>query len=156
MTTTITLSTEDYQALLTDKQALVLEQQRLAQQLRLVTVERDLLKERVDAFLHRLYAAKSEARSNPAQRDLFLNEAEALAPNGAPIAEESTPEAVEVACHSRKKRSRKPLDPLLPREIVRHELPEAERVCAHDGHTLVEIGADISEQLDIVPQQVRG
>lgn len=148
MTTSITLSTEDYQALLA-------EQQRLANQLRLVTVERDLLKERVDAFLHKLYAAKSEARANPAQRDLFLNEAEALAPNGTPVAEESTPETVEVAGHNRKKRGRKPLDPHLPREIVRHELPEAERVCAHDGTRLLEIGAEISEQLDIVPQQVR-
>lgn len=148
MTTTITLSTEDYQALLS-------EQQRLAHQLRLMTVERDLLKERVDAFLHRLFAAKSEARANPAQRDLFLNEAEALAPNGAPVAEEAIPEAVEVAGHHRKKRGRKPLDPHLPREIVRHELPEAERICAHDGTRLVEIGAEISEQLDIVPQQVR-
>jgi len=121
-----------------------------------VTIERDLLKERVDAFLHRLYAAKSEARANPAQRDLFLNEAEALAPNGAPVAEETgEPLAIEVAGHSRKKRGRKPLDPHLPREIVRHELPDADRVCAHDGTRLVEIGADISEQLDIVPQQVR-
>lgn len=145
MTTTITLSAEDYQAMLS-------EQQRLASQLRLVTVERDLLKERVDAFLHRLYAAKSEARANPAQRDLFLNEAEALAPNGTPVAEESTPETVEVAGHNRKKRGRKPLDPHLPREIVRHELPEAERICGHDGTRLVEIGAEISEQLDIVPQ----
>ena len=83
MTTTITLTTEDYQALLG-------EQQRLAHQLRLMTVERDLLKERLDAFLHRLFAARSEARANPAQRDLFLNEAEALAPQGAPIAEEVT------------------------------------------------------------------
>ena len=144
MTTTITLSTEDYQALLN-------EQQRLAHQLRLMTVERDLLKERVDAFLRRLFAAKSEARANPAQRDLFLNEAEALAPNGAPVAEEALPETVEVASHTRKKRGRKPLVPHLPREIVRHELPETERVCAHDGARLVEIG----EQLDIVPQQVR-
>ncbi|WP_139306377.1 IS66 family transposase, partial [Methylomonas sp. LWB] len=95
------------------------------------------------------------ARANPAQRDLFLNEAEVLAPNGAPIAEEATPEAVEVAGHRRKKRGRKPLDPHLPREIVRHELAEAERICAHDGTRLVEIGAEISEQLDIVPQQVR-
>ncbi|OAI13175.1 transposase [Methylomonas koyamae] len=148
MTSTITLSREDYQALLS-------EQQRLASQLRLVTVERDLLKERVDAFLQRLYAAKSEARANPAQRDLFLNEAEVLAPNGTPVAEESTPETIEVAGHNRKKRGRKPLDPHLPREIVRHELPEAERVCTHDGSRLVEIGAEISEQLDIVPQQVR-
>jgi transposase len=148
MTTTITLTTEDYQALLG-------EQQRLAHQLRLMTVERDLLKERLDAFLYRLFAAKSEARANPAQRDLFLNEAEALAPTGAPVAEEATPEAIDVAGHSRKKRGRKPLDPHLPRAIVRHELPEAERVCAHDGARLVEIGAEISEQLDIVPQQVR-
>jgi transposase len=42
------------------------------------------------------------------------------------------------------------LDPVLPREIVRHELPEAERVCAHDGHALVEIGAEISEQVDML------
>jgi transposase len=148
MTTTITLSADEYQALLA-------EQQRLANQLRLMTVERDLLKERVDAFLRRLFAAKSEARANPAQRDLFLNEAEALAPTGSPIAEEVPPEGVEVAGLIRKKRGRKPLDPQLPREIVRHELPESERVCAHDGARLVEIGAEISEQLDIIPQQVR-
>nr|WP_019868166.1 hypothetical protein [Methylovulum miyakonense] len=73
MTTTITLSTGEYQALLA-------EQQRLANQLRVMTVERDLLKERLDAYLRRFFAAKSEARANPAQRDLFLNEAEALAP----------------------------------------------------------------------------
>jgi transposase len=78
-----------------------------------------------------------------------------LAPQGTPIVEETTPAAVEVAAHNRKKRGRKPLDPHLPREIVRHELPEAERICAHDGAQLVEIGAEISEQLDIVPQQVR-
>lgn len=148
MTTTIMLTAEDYQALLN-------EQQRLAHQLRLMTVERDLLKERVDAFLHRLFAAKSESRANPAQRDQFLNEAEALASQGTPVAGEVTPEAIEVAGHSRKKRGRKPLDPHLPREIVRHELSEAERVCAQDGMRLVEIGTEISEQLDIVPQQVR-
>ena len=34
-----------------------------------------------------------------------------------------------MAGHRRKKRGRKPLDPALPREVVRHELPEAER-CA--------------------------
>jgi transposase len=148
MTSTITLSADEYEALLAERE-------RLAQQLRVTMVERDLLKERLDAYLRRFFAAKSEARANPAQRDLFLNEAEALAPNGAPVAEEAIPEAVEVAGHHRKKRGRKPLDPHLPREIVRHELPEAERICAHDGAVLVEIGTEISEQLDIVPQQVR-
>lgn len=154
--TTITLTTDEYAALLAERQSLLADQHKLTQQLRLVTVERDLLKERVDAFLRRLFAAKSEARVNPAQRDLFINEAEALAPTGQPIAEEAPPDTeVVVATRSRKKRGRKPLDPDLPREIVRHELPESERVCAHDGNTLVEIGAEISEQLDIIPQQVR-
>uniref|UniRef100_UPI0038BBF231 IS66 family transposase zinc-finger binding domain-containing protein n=1 Tax=Paraburkholderia sp. RL17-373-BIF-A TaxID=3031629 RepID=UPI0038BBF231 len=44
---------------------------------------------------------------------------------------------------------------MLPREIVRHELPEPERVCTHDGHAPVEICAENSEQLDIVPQHDR-
>jgi transposase len=50
---------------------------------------------------------------------------------------------------------RKPLNPNLPREIVRHELPESERFCAHDGHVLVQIGVETSEQLDVIPEQVR-
>ncbi len=102
----------------------------------------------------RASAAKSEVRG-PEQRDLFLNEAEALATGCEPAQETEVEPSIEVGAHERKKRGRKPLDPMLPREIVRHELPESERVCAHDGHALVEIGADISEQLDIVPQQVR-
>lgn len=147
MATMITLTADDYQALLAERE-------RLAHQLRAMTVERDLLKERLDAYLRRLFAAKSEAR-HAAQGDLFLNEAEALAPAGTPVAEEVEPNGVEVTGHLRKQRGRKPLDPNLPREIVRHELPESERICAHDGMTLVEIGVEISEQLDIIPQQVR-
>lgn len=125
----------------------------LKSQLKTVTVERDLLKERLAAHLRQLFAAKSEARGTD-QKDLFFNEAEASAPAGTPVAEESAPE-IEIPAHTRKKRGRKPLDPNLPRDIVRHELPESERVCAHDGSALVEIGVEISEQLDIVPQQVR-
>lgn len=60
-----------------------------------------------------------------------------------------------MAGHSRKKGGRKPLDPALPRVEVRHELPESERVCPHDDLPLVEIGVELSEQLDIVLQQIR-
>ena len=35
------------------------------------------------------------------------------------------------------------------------KLKEAERVCPQDGAALREIGVEVSEQLDIVPQQVR-
>lgn len=123
-------------------------------ELRTVTVERDLLREKLKAYQRQLFAAKSEARGSE-QRDLFLNEAEVLAAENTPALESEVDTSVEIAAHERKKRGRKPLDPMLPREVVRHELPESERVCVHDGSALVEIGAEISEQLDIVPQQVR-
>ncbi|SDJ47091.1 Transposase [Paraburkholderia steynii] len=123
-------------------------------ELRVVTVERDLLREKLKAYQRQQFAAKSEARAVE-QRDLFLNEAEAHAAGCEPALESGAEQSIGVGAHARKKRGRKPLDPMLPRAIVRHELPESERVCAHDGHVLVEIGAEISEQLDIVPQQVR-
>ena len=143
---TVTLTAKEFEALIAEREA-------LKRQLKTVTVERDLLKERLAGHLRQLFAAKSEARSSE-QKDLFLNEAEALAPTGSPIAEEGEPE-VKIPAHTRQKCGRKPLDANLPREIIRHELPESERVCAHDGSSLVEIGIEISEQLDIIPQQVR-
>jgi len=98
---------------------------------------------------------KSEARGTD-QKDLFLNEAEALASTAQTLpAEIDDEESTAVAGHQRKKRGRKPLDPALPRDIVRHELPESERICAHDGHALVEIGAEVSEQMHVIPEQVR-
>ena len=143
---TITLTTEEYQALVAERES-------LNHRLKTVTIERDLLQEKLNAFLRKLFDAKSETRSAE-QKDMFFNEAEALAPAGTPVAEEA-PQEIEIPAHTRKKRGRKPLDPSLPRDIVRHELPESERVCAHDGSILVEIGVEISEQLDIIPQQVR-
>jgi transposase len=89
------------------------------------------------------------------QKDMFFNEAEAEGASTQPAGEEAESEHVEVPAHKRAKRGRKPLDPALPREVVRHELPESERTCPHDGAALREIGVEVSEQLDIVPQQVR-
>lgn len=126
----------------------------MKRELCVLTVERDLLLEKLKAYQRQLFAAKSEVRS-AGQRELFLNEAEAAATGCEPAQEAETQSRIEVGAHERKPRGRKPLNPALPREIVRHELPEAERFCVHDGHALVEIGAEISEQLDIVPQQVR-
>ncbi len=123
----------------------------LAGELRVARVERDLLKERVQALMRQFFAAKSEARGAVAQKDLFFNEAEALAASLAVAVETK----VTVPAHERAKAGRKELDAALPRVVVRHELPEAERVCAHDGAPLVEIGVEPSEQLDIVPAQIR-
>jgi transposase len=127
----------------------------LAGENRTLRVERDLLKERLNRMMHKIFAAKSEARGTE-QKDLFFNEAEALATQAAPAqVEDDTAETTDVAAHKRTKRGRKPLDPALPRHVVRHELPVAERICPHDGATLAEIGVEASEQLDIIPQQVR-
>jgi transposase len=120
-------------------------------ELRLAKAERDLAEERLRACKHELFGASSEARETD-QLGLF-NEAEALGTDVAPAREEEP--ATQVAGHTRGKRGRKPLDPNLPREIVRHELPESDRFCAHDGHALVEIGVESSEQLDVIPEQVR-
>jgi transposase len=130
------------------------ERDALRGELRVVRTERDLLKERLNAVVRKLFAAKSEARGDE-QKDLFLNEAEALAQSSAPAPEAPAEDKTPVAAHARAKRGRKPLDPSLPREVIRHELPDSERVCPHDGARLTEIGVEATEQLDIIPQQVR-
>jgi transposase len=128
----------------------------LAGELRVTRTERDLLKEQLNKFKRQLFAASSEV-SGQHQKDMFFNEAEGLGAQAQPAAEEAPPgaEPIDVPGHKRAKRGRKPLDPALPREVVRYELPESERVCPHDGAALREIGVEASEQLDIIPQQVR-
>lgn len=124
-------------------------------ELRVTRTERDLLQEQLNRFKRQLFAARSEA-GTAHQRDMFFNEAESLGAQAQPAAEErGDDDKIEVPGHKRAKRGRKPLDPALPREVVRHELPEGERMCPHDGAALSEIGVEVSEQLDIVPQQVR-
>lgn len=126
----------------------------LAGELRVTRTERDLLKERLNKFLRQLFAARSESLST--QKELFFNEAETEGAAAAPAEEERDEDTIDVPAHKRKaQRGRKPLDAALPRDVVRHELPEGERVCPHDGSALQEIGVEASEQLHIIPQQVR-
>jgi transposase len=128
----------------------------LAGENRVLRTERDLLKERLNKFMRKIFAAKSEVSSQN-QKDMFFNEAEVLGAQAQPAEQEEDgeDEGIDVPAHKRAKRGRKPLDPALPRTVVRHELPESERVCPHDGSTLKEIGIETSEQMDIIPQQVR-
>src|SRR5450830_496613 len=109
----------------------------------------------------RMFGASSEQMS--AQSRLF-DEAEVLAQTStdaqdtAPIAAEDTQgtsaaDATKpVAKPARGKRA--PLAAGLPRVDVVHDVPEADRTCPC-GTPMVLIGQDISEQLDIVPMQVR-
>jgi transposase len=55
---------------------------------------------------------------------------------------------------ARRKSGRKPLPAGLPRLLVEHDLPDAEKRCAC-GTELSEIGNDSSEQLDIIPAKIQ-
>jgi transposase len=102
----------------------------------------------------RMFGSSSEQLS--AQGRLF-DEAEALTGQNSegqditpiPAAEPSTPESKDKPARGK----RAPLPPELKRFDVIHDLPASERSCCCGP--MVVIGQDISEQLDIVPMQVR-
>ena len=103
--------------------------------------------EQLRLFQHKRFGASSE--KYPEQMDLF-NEAESII-DALP---EDEGELEETISYQRKKPGRKPLSKHIPREVVRHELPEAERIC-NCGHALHEAGEDKSEQLEIIPAQIK-
>ena len=124
--TLITITAEELQLLrsaASECNALLGERDTLKGELRVMTVERDLLLEKLKVFQRQLFGAKSEVRGTH-QKDLFLNEAEVLAPTAAtPQAQEDTGQ-VDVAGQQRKKSGRKLLDQALPRVQVRDEPAE--------------------------------
>ena len=110
------------------------------------------LKEQLTLALARRYASSSE-KISPDQIRLF-DEAEAAAA-AEPEALKSEASTTVVAEHARRKGGRRPLPEALPRVDVVYELEADERCCERDGAELVEIGEVSSEQLDIIPAQVR-
>ncbi|MEO5347102.1 MAG: IS66 family transposase zinc-finger binding domain-containing protein [Magnetococcus sp. YQC-9] len=143
-------------SLLSEKRKWTVERVEWQQRLELLTEQLRLLRAKV-------FGRSSEKK--PFEHPSLFNEAEQEAaeqpeeePNTADQAEAaSEPESasVEVAGHTRSKKGRKPLSPDLPREEVIHDLPEEQKVCDLDGHHLVEIGRESSEQLEIIPAQVK-
>jgi transposase len=99
-------------------------------------------------FQHKRFGTSSE--KYPDQLELF-NEAESILDA---LPQEDKGELEETVTYQRKKPGRKPLSKHIPREVVRHELPAAERVCGC-GHALHEAGEDQSEQLEIIPAQIK-
>jgi transposase len=90
------------------------------------------------------FGASSEG--HPGQGELF-NEAEAELEQPEP--EEKPTE------YTRKKPKRKPLPKDLPREVVVHDIPEEDKVCACCNGELHKIGEDTSEKLEFIPAQVK-
>jgi transposase len=114
----------------------------------------DQLIEQIKLARHKQFGASSERWSVDQMR--LFNEAEAIVDSeGGDDDQESDADTIAVLAHRRKRGGRKPLPPELPRIEVIHELPESERVCPHDGALLKVIGEVATEQLDIIPAQVR-
>ena len=118
--------------------------------------------EQITLARQRLFGTSSEQLS--AQGRLF-DEAEALAQSSAeaqdiapvPLASAPTDQTAEQKLNPLNKPARGKRGPLpinLQRVDVIHDLPAEQRSCPC-GTPMVEIGQDISEQLDIVPMQVR-
>ncbi|MBZ9783668.1 IS66 family transposase [Pseudomonas sp. REP124] len=108
-----------------------------------------LLEEQVALLRQRLFARKSEQTVDPATPQMALfNEAESEAEPASDASEE------EIVAPSRRRGKRQSLPANLPRIEIIHDLPDHELTCVC-GCRKHAIGEEISEQLEIVPMQIR-
>ncbi len=108
------------------------------------------LQEALKIALARKYGRSAESYVDPNQIDLF-DEAEIGV-----IIDNDSGEVINVPSHTRTKKrgKRQPLPDYLPREIVEHKLPDSELILPN-GLCYEIIGKEESEQLDVIPQDVR-
>ena len=112
----------------------------------------EVLEDELRLLRHKIFGRRSERFSvEDLQQSSLFDEAEYTI-------EEQTRKlsepGVEVSAYRRAKRGRKPLPADLPREEVVHDIPEEEKTCAC-GASLVRIGEETSEKLEIIPQQLK-
>ena len=116
------------------------------------------LEHQIKLLLQRIRGSRQE-RINPDQLLLFsLEELEELAAQ----LEQGLPEEDLIDDRPPQKRRRRkspgrvgPLPSHLEREVVRHELSPAERACPCCGELRQEIGVESSEQLELIPAQLK-
>jgi transposase len=107
--------------------------------------------------LARMLRFASQSEKLPSQQSELFDEVEVQSSVEIKSEEEELEESetIEVPAHSRKRGKRRPLPDHLPRVEVIIDLNEAEKVCVKDGSILREIGSEVSEQLDVIPLQVK-
>jgi transposase len=135
---------------------LVIEQSKelriLKKENRVLVSKAEVLEDELRLLRHKIFGRRSERFSvEDLQQSSLFDEAEYGVEEQ--VRKLSEP-AVEVSSYRRVKRGRKPLPADLPREEVVHDIPEEEKTCAC-GASLVRIGEEINEKLEIIPQQLK-
>ena len=132
----------------------VIDQQ--SKQIDSLTAQNEMFKEHILLLTARLYGKSSEKFANPDDRQgwLFDESTDDAFDQIKEDQQESGTEA-HVPEHTRTKKrgKRAPLPAYLPRERVVHALPEDE-LTGPNGEQYVVIGEEISEQIDVIPQQI--
>jgi len=103
--------------------------------------------------LARIQRFASHSEKLPSNQSELFNEVEVCA--STKEEKEVEEDSIEVSSHTRQRPKREPLPAHLPREEVIIDLPESEKVCSKDGTPLKEISPEVSEQLDIIPAQIK-
>ncbi len=119
-----------------------------------LSIENQLLREKIEKLLHQLYGCKSEKYLEPdtiCQRSLFENNNEFGSQEKAGTRE--LEDEITVPEHKRNKKGRKPLEEDLPRTDIYHDIPEEEKKC-ECGCTKVCIGEEVSEKLEMAPARL--
>jgi transposase len=118
------------------------------------------------AKLRREHSGRRSERIDPAQLSLLLEMAgsaenseeadrSATATEDAALrAEREAADAAAPAPQRGRARRRRP-SPALPRDVIRHELPEEARCCPSCGDPMPAIGEDVSEVVELVPAHFR-
>jgi len=118
-------------------------------------LEKDALRQRLHLLVQRMYGPRQE-RFHPDQLLLFDDGSEP--DDASTVVAQPRMESVEGGTSPAKQRRARPHGRArpaqdLPRHEVHHQLSEAERICVC-GQTRIEIGVDVSEQLDYQPASV--
>ena len=114
-----------------------------------IEAERQRHKAEVDALLRRFYGPRNE-RFDPMQLLLFGRLIDTMSLDVKAVEQEAGQKLVTRRVRNRHKHGRGVLPAHLPREIVNHDLKDAEKFDAN-GKPLKFIGYEISEQLEFMP-----
>lgn len=115
--------------------------------------ETDILLEQIRHLRAQLFGRKSEKLpSEDGAQPLPLFDMPE--PVGNDEDENKDEEEIDVPAHKRKKRGRTALPEHLPRIDCIHDIADADKICGC-GCELTRIGEEVSEQLDIIPAQIR-